>query len=115
MIETDYTWIKPLAAPSRAEAKGPRSLAFPFGYIQPTHPDAEKVMRRYYPNGPLTDIPNTGPAPALLRVEEWMQVRGLRWARQYGIGCSEKAGVQAAMGREECEPWWQLRQHLRRG
>ncbi len=34
MIETDYVWLKPLAAPP-AEAPASRAQAFPFGYISP--------------------------------------------------------------------------------
>ena len=34
MIETDYVWLKPLAAPP-AEAPASRAQAFPFGYITP--------------------------------------------------------------------------------
>ena len=75
MIETDYVWMKPIQAPPAEDAKAP-ALAFPFGYIQPTHPDAHDVMRKYYPDreGPLSDIPNTGPAPAMMRVDEWLKV-----------------------------------------
>ena len=44
--------------------------------MQPTYPTINGVMRKYYPDdkGPLSDIPNTGPAPALMRVDEWMKV-----------------------------------------
>ena len=34
MIETDYVWMKPVAAPLAESAD--LSIAFPFGYIQPT-------------------------------------------------------------------------------
>lgn len=77
MIETDYVWMKPLAAPGRAEDPAARALAFPFGYIQPTHPNAAVVMRKMYPEsrGPLSDIPNSGPAPVLMRMDDWVKVR----------------------------------------
>ena len=39
MIETDFVFIKPIAAP-RAESDAP-SIAFPYGYIQPTYPTIE--------------------------------------------------------------------------
>jgi hypothetical protein len=42
MIETDYVWMKPIAAP-QAESKA-LSIAFPFGYITPQAPILE-VMR----------------------------------------------------------------------
>lgn len=75
MIETDYVWIQPLQAP-QAEEMSAKALLFPFHYISPTHPNAAKIMRKFYPesSGPLTDIPNTGPAPAMMRATEWLQV-----------------------------------------
>ena len=39
MIETDFVFIKPLVPP-RAESKD-KSVAFPYGYIQPTYPTIE--------------------------------------------------------------------------
>jgi hypothetical protein len=39
MIETDFVFIKPLVPP-RAES-GDKSVAFPYGYIQPTYPTIE--------------------------------------------------------------------------
>lgn len=71
MIETDYVWMKPIAAP-QAESKA-LSIAFPFGYITPQAPILEAVMRLMYPpsKGPLSDIPATGPAPVLMR---WQQL-----------------------------------------
>ncbi|PSC71378.1 hypothetical protein C2E20_5225 [Micractinium conductrix] len=78
MIETDFVFIKPIAAP-RAESDAP-SIAFPYGYIQPTYPTIEAVMRKLYPasEGPLTDIPPTGCSPTLMRMDEWMRVTP-RW------------------------------------
>ena len=74
MLEGDYVWMKPLQAP-RAESTGP-SWAFPYSYIMPSYPSLESVMRIMYPaeKGPLAEIPNTGPAPVLMRVEEWIKV-----------------------------------------
>ena len=75
MIETDYVWLKPVAAPL-AESSEP-SLAFPFGYIQPTAGGISHVMRKMYPaeKGPLTDVPNSGPAPVLMRWQELFKAR----------------------------------------
>ncbi|KAL4451270.1 hypothetical protein ABPG77_009342 [Micractinium sp. CCAP 211/92] len=74
MIETDFVFVKPIQAPL-AESSG-RSVAFPYGYIQPTYPTIEGVMRKLYPAelGPLTDVPNTGCSPTLLRIDEWQRV-----------------------------------------
>ena len=75
MIETDYVWMKPLQAPS-AEDIGAASLAFPFSYITPEHPSIQGVMRKMYPagKGPLSDVPASGPAPAMMRLHEWKKV-----------------------------------------
>ena len=74
MIETDYVWMKPLQAPA-AEDTSAASLGFPFGYISPQAPNIEGVMRKMYPveKGPLSDVPGSGPAPALMRVDEWIK------------------------------------------
>ena len=75
MIETDYVWMKPLQAPT-AEDTSAASLGFPFGYISPQAPNIERVMRKMYPTekGPLSNVPGSGPAPALMRVDDWIKV-----------------------------------------
>lgn len=75
MIETDYVWMRPLQAPS-AEDTTATSLAFPFNYINPQHPNVEGVMRKMYPaeRGPLSDVPGSGPAPVMMRLHEWTKV-----------------------------------------
>jgi len=78
MIETDYVWMKPLQA-HQAEDMAARSPVFPFGYINPQHPNIEGVMRKMYPaeKGPLTDVPGSGPAPVMMRLAEWIKVSQL--------------------------------------
>ena len=78
MIETDYVWMKPLQAP-QAEDISSASLAFPFGYINPQHPNIEGVMRKMYPaeKGPLSDVPGSGPAPVMMRLADWLKVSWL--------------------------------------
>ena len=75
LIETDYVWMKPIQAPP---AHDPRSkgMIYPFNYIVPQAPTLESVMRKMYPAelGPLTDIPGSGPAPVMMRFDEWLQV-----------------------------------------
>ena len=75
MIETDYVWIRPLQAPA-AQDPDARAMAFPFSYIAPQTPSIEGVMRRMYPadHGPIADVPGTGPAPVLMRFQEWLEV-----------------------------------------
>lgn len=77
MIETDYVWMKPPVA-SAAEGSA-RSLGFPFGYIQPTSPGIESVLRKMFPaeRGPLSDVPNSGPAPVLMRWNELFKVQAV--------------------------------------
>jgi hypothetical protein len=74
MIETDYVWLKPVAAPLAESSE--LSQAFPFGYIQPTASGIKHVMRKMYPEskGPLSDVPNSGPAPVLMRWQELFKV-----------------------------------------
>eukprot|EP00959_Pyramimonas_sp_CCMP1952_P010434 218481-Pyramimonas_sp.AAC.1 len=43
-----------------------RGVAFPFGYINPTYPTVQPIMRKYYP-GNLANIPGTGNSPVLIR------------------------------------------------
>lgn len=75
MIETDYVWMRPLQAPP-AEDPSSRPMAYPFNYIVPVAPALEGVMRKMYPAelGPLSDVHGSGPAPVLMRFEEWLQV-----------------------------------------
>lgn len=75
MIETDYVWMRPLQAPA-AEDPTSRPMAYPFNYIVPTAPALEGVMHKMYPAelGPLSDIHGSGPAPVLMRFDEWLQV-----------------------------------------
>ena len=76
MIETDYVWMRPLQAPP-AEDPASRPMAYPFNYIVPTAPPLEGVMRKMYPAelGPLSGIHGSGPAPVMMRFDEWMEVR----------------------------------------
>jgi hypothetical protein len=73
LTECDYVWMKPVIAPP-AEDLSAKSIAFPFTYIQPTNPGVTDVMEKFYPGGKSTEIPATGPAPALMRVHEWISI-----------------------------------------
>ncbi len=86
MIETDYVWMRPLQAPP-AQDPASRPLAFPFSYIAPQTPSIEAVMRRMYPpeRGPIADVPGTGPAPVLMRFQEWLEVRGTECRQQISL------------------------------
>ena len=57
--------MKPLQAPDVGD-KSVSAWAYPFHYIAPmAH---VKAMKKLYPIGEASDIPNTGPAPFLMRV-----------------------------------------------
>ncbi len=74
MIESDYVFMKPLAAPP-AEGNAP-TLGHPFKYIQPqSFPDAMRKIGFTKAHGPVALIPNTGPAPILMRVADWLKVK----------------------------------------
>ncbi len=79
MTECDYVWLKPVVAP-RAEDPNAKSLAFPFFYIQPTNPSIVDTMGKLFPGRPTSEIPPSGPAPALMRVAEWFAVTP-QWER----------------------------------
>eukprot|EP00854_Cymbomonas_tetramitiformis_P018693 gene18693-22321_t len=71
MIETDYVWKKPLSLPP----PGSNAIAFHFGYINPKYPSLPAVMKRLWPaDAPfkfdIDAIPPSGPAPALIRLED---------------------------------------------
>ena len=74
LIETDYVWVKPLQAPP-AHDPSAKGMAYPFNYIVPQAPALEAVMRKMFPAelGPLTLIPGSGPAPVMMRFDEWLQ------------------------------------------
>ena len=71
MTEPDYVWMKPIEAP-KAESSEP-ALAFPFNYIIPSIPEVAKQMIKFYKRS-ASEIPGTGPAPALMRVDEWLRI-----------------------------------------
>ena len=96
MIETDYVWMKPLQAPP-AQDPASRGAAFPFGYITPSAPGLDGVMRKMYPPemGPTADIPGTGPAPVMMRFAEWLEVGHLVLQRSVQgrvFVCSHRTG-----------------------
>ena len=65
-------------------------MAYPFNYIVPQAPALEAVMRKMYPAelGPLDAIPGSGPAPVMMRFDEWLQVR----ACFLGLGLTKTGG-----------------------
>ena len=49
------------------------------GYINAQAPHLQTYMRLMYPEekGPTSAIPNSGPAPVLMRLHEWIKVCSL--------------------------------------
>jgi hypothetical protein len=66
-------------APGDAADRSIMSLGFPFGYIDAQSLGLKHVITKMYPpeKGPTTDIPNSGPAPMLMRIDELFRVRCL--------------------------------------
>ena len=74
MLEGDYVWMKPLKIPMANSLA--KSWLFPYEYIVPTAPGLKPIMRKMYPeeSGPVSDIPNSGPSPVLMRIADWKKV-----------------------------------------
>jgi hypothetical protein len=47
-----------------------KGLSFAFDYIDPVHPDCFQIIKRLYGGGDPHDVPNSGPAPVLVRYGE---------------------------------------------
>eukprot|EP00197_Chlamydomonas_leiostraca_P008698 CAMPEP_0202860356 /NCGR_PEP_ID=MMETSP1391-20130828/2094_1 /ASSEMBLY_ACC=CAM_ASM_000867 /TAXON_ID=1034604 /ORGANISM="Chlamydomonas leiostraca, Strain SAG 11-49" /LENGTH=430 /DNA_ID=CAMNT_0049539511 /DNA_START=142 /DNA_END=1434 /DNA_ORIENTATION=+ len=69
ILECDYVWMKPMQAPNAASSAP--AMQYHFDYIQVEHPDCTHIIKRLF-NGqePVGKVPNSGPAPALLRFTE---------------------------------------------
>jgi hypothetical protein len=74
LIEPDYLFVKPIAAPL-AETTG-LSYGFPLPFLNPMAgaPAVAAALARLWPGGDLAALPTAGPAPALLRAHEWVSV-----------------------------------------
>jgi hypothetical protein len=66
IMETDHLLLQdlPNLAPDKDTVAG-----FYFPYMDPTPPDIAKVVRRFYKEGPVSDLYATGPSPTLLHVD----------------------------------------------
>ncbi|KAG2496629.1 hypothetical protein HYH03_005450 [Edaphochlamys debaryana] len=81
LLECDYVWMKPVAAPDAYDAKM-TGFQFMFDYIMPDHPDAAPLMTKLSDGRvPPEAIPRSGPAPVMIRytdlagvVPEWERV-----------------------------------------
>eukprot|EP00976_Prorocentrum_cordatum_P101133 1192493-Prorocentrum_minimum.AAC.6 len=50
-------------------------VGFFFPYMDPTPPDMAAVVKRFYTEGPVTDLYSTGPSPTLMHVDILRKVR----------------------------------------
>jgi hypothetical protein len=73
MIESDYVFMKPVELPpALAKTTAGKAWSFPFDYINPGMFPAE--MKQLWPEGNVGDIPNAGPAPLIMAIEDWIAV-----------------------------------------
>mmetsp|Transcript_5534 Transcript_5534/g.20170 ORF Transcript_5534/g.20170 Transcript_5534/m.20170 type:complete len:517 (-) Transcript_5534:1235-2785(-) len=82
MIETDYVFMKPLHVPTPEELSGADAISFQFGYINPSA--VRQYMSRFY-DGPVEDIPRSGPAPAFIKREDLIAITPLWENYTWGI------------------------------
>ena len=73
MAECDYVFMVPVRIPGDANDKSVPGHQYWFDYIIPSHPDAAPHILKLYGEGKkVTDVPASGPAPVILRLEEWL-------------------------------------------
>lgn len=73
MAECDYVFMVPIRIPGDALDKSVPGHQYHFDYIIPSHPDAAPHILKLYGQGKkVTDVPASGPAPVLLRFDDWM-------------------------------------------
>mmetsp|Transcript_41766 Transcript_41766/g.124933 ORF Transcript_41766/g.124933 Transcript_41766/m.124933 type:complete len:415 (-) Transcript_41766:147-1391(-) len=71
ILECDYVWMRPLQAPGDAYRSNEPGRQFHFGYIQAQHPNAAPTIQKLMGGrGDVKDVPNSGPAPAMLRFSD---------------------------------------------
>ncbi|KAF5828994.1 hypothetical protein DUNSADRAFT_16723 [Dunaliella salina] len=73
MLEADYVWMRPMQIPGSAWDPDIPGVQYLFDYIQPWHPNAVPSIKKLYP-GDIKDVPSSGPAPVLMRFEDFMKV-----------------------------------------
>ncbi|MEW5298276.1 MAG: hypothetical protein WDW36_001419 [Sanguina aurantia] len=70
LLETDYVWIKPLPSPGNAWDSSVPGWSFAFDYIGPKHPVVREILAEKCPTCDPDTVPNSGPAPVLLRFND---------------------------------------------
>ncbi|GAQ82785.1 hypothetical protein KFL_001240160 [Klebsormidium nitens] len=71
MAETDHLFVKPFAVPASG-----RNVGFPFSYMAPQAGELRSYMKRLYDcaDCSVSDIPPTGNAPLLMKIEDMRKV-----------------------------------------
>ncbi|KAL6750916.1 hypothetical protein V8C86DRAFT_2795790 [Haematococcus lacustris] len=73
MLEADYVWMQPMQVPGDAWDRSVPGVQFLYDYIMPAHPNAAPQMKKLYA-GNVSDIPASGPAPVLMRLQDWYTI-----------------------------------------
>ncbi|KAG1662465.1 hypothetical protein FOA52_009673 [Chlamydomonas sp. UWO 241] len=75
MIEADYVFMQPVRPPGNAHDPSASGEQYLFDYIMPQHPDAAPHIQKLYgPGNDINEVPASGPAPVILRHEEWLVI-----------------------------------------
>mmetsp|Transcript_27021 Transcript_27021/g.59096 ORF Transcript_27021/g.59096 Transcript_27021/m.59096 type:complete len:635 (+) Transcript_27021:187-2091(+) len=70
LLETDYVWIKPLQALGSAYDPEVPGLSYAFDYIAPQNPIVQEILKDKCPTCDPKSVPNSGPAPVLMRFSD---------------------------------------------
>ena len=95
LVETDYVFFKPIPMPPQDSRT---SYAFHFEYINTRYPRLPPLWRELGYEGNIDDIPCSGPAPVLMRFEDFGRVADGWQVYTHAIEDSEK--VRRCQGRQ---------------
>eukprot|EP00798_Chlamydomonas_sp_ICE-L_P020998 gene20998-27856_t len=75
MAECDYVWMSPMKVPGDAYDPSFPAKQYLFDYIMPTHPDAAPHIQRLFGKDKnISLVPASGPAPVLMRWDDWNSI-----------------------------------------
>ncbi|KAJ9529887.1 hypothetical protein QJQ45_022308 [Haematococcus lacustris] len=102
LLESDYVWMKPVRAPDAASSAP--GFQYAYDYIQAEHPNAAPHIKKLFGSSAPAPVPNSGPAPALLRFSE-LEVVAPEWERVTALIEEDKAAVDALGWVREMYAW----------
>ncbi|KAJ9529755.1 hypothetical protein QJQ45_014533, partial [Haematococcus lacustris] len=102
LLESDYVWMKPVRAPDAASSAP--GFQYHYDYIQAEHPNAAPHIKKLFGSSAPAPVPNSGPAPALLRFSE-LEVVAPEWERVTALIEEDKAAVDALGWVREMYAW----------